>query len=372
MNTYHNKDAKEYNRKKVNLRFLDIFFVILYLLAFQIFLSLSLKKTVFTLTPNFYYAFSLYLIVFCISYYIINLPLHFYSAFIIEHRFKLSNQSFWNWFKDDVKSGVLSFFIFLIFMQVLYVLLKQFTVTWWVWIAIFWFLATTILARITPILIIPLFFKCSPVEDRLKKKVIELAKKCKIKILDVYKIDFSKKTNKTNALVTGLGKTRRVLLADNLISDFTEGEVASVLLHEFGHHARKHIWKHLAFGAALTTLSFFLLYLASSRMVILLNGEAVYDIKIFPVFMLFLFLVGFLMQPIQNAFSRALETEADIFALRVIEDKSAFISLMQKLASKNLADPNPSKLVKFLFYTHPPISDRIQLAKKLQNPSQTS
>ena len=83
----------------------------------------------------------------------------------------------------------------------------------------------------------------------------------------------------------------------------------------------------------------------------------------FPAFMLILFLTGFLLGPLQNAFSRKLERKADLFALEVTQNPSAFISLMKKLASKNLADPNPSKLVKFMFYDHPPISERIKLAK---------
>lgn len=289
--------------------------------------------------------------------------MHFYSNFILEHKFKLSNQRFFNWIKDDIKRGSLSLIIFLVFMHFLYIFLKAFDQTWWIWMAIFWFIITIFIAKITPIFIIPLFFKYYPVEDRIKKEIFELSKKCKIKILDVYKINFSKKTNKLNAAVVGLGKTRRVILADNLVHNFNDGEIAGVLAHEFGHHKLLHMWKLIAFGVGSIFFSFYVLYLVLSKMVIFLNGENIYDIKIFPAILLVFFLTGLLTLPLQNGFSRKLEKEADFFALEVTQDKNSFISLMKKLAEKNLADSNPSKLVKFFFYDHPPISERIRFAE---------
>jgi STE24 endopeptidase len=271
--------------------------------------------------------------------------------------------SFSGWLKDDIKGGLLSLSIFLIFMHILYIFLRNFSNSWWIWIALFWFFATIILAKITPVFIIPLFFKYSPVDSELKKKIIALSKTCKIKIMDVYKIDFSKKTNKLNAAVVGLGNTRRVILADNLVREFSTEEILGVLAHEFGHHKLAHMRKLLIFGFISTFFSFYALYVVSQRLVILLNAGNIYDIGIFPAFLLVLFIAGFLILPLQNGFSRRLENSADLFALKVTKNNPAFISLMNKLAEKNLADPNPSKLIKLLFYDHPPISERIKLAE---------
>ena len=248
----------------------------------------------------------------------------------------------------------------------MYAALKQFPNSWWVWIAGFWFLATVFIARITPVLIVPLFFKYSPVDERLKKSIIGLSKKCKVGVLEVYKIDFSRKTNKLNAAVTGMGKTRRVILADNLVNEFTEDEVLGVLAHEFGHHRLFHMWQLLFFGAAATFLSFYILYLVSLEITILMKAQAVYDISIFPAFMLILFIVSFLTMPLQSAFSRKLEKEADAFALKTTRKREAFISLMEKLAERNLADPAPPKLVKIIFYDHPPIAERIRFAENFK------
>ena len=272
--------------------------------------------------------------------------------------------SIFAWFADDIKKGILSLAIFIVFIQALYFFLRNFTETWWIWIAVFYLFATIILARVAPLVIIPLFFKYYPVGDELKERIIELSRKCGIRVLDVYKIDFSKKTNKLNAAVVGMGPTRRVLLADNLIENFTDDEIAGVLAHEFGHHKMFHVWKILAFGALSTFVSFFVLYLVSSGVAGALGAEHIYDMKIFPAFMLILFLAGFLLMPLQNGFSRHLERNADLFALEAIQNRGVFISLMTKLAERNLADPNPPKLVKILFYDHPPVSERIKMAEK--------
>jgi len=356
-------EALRYNRIRILLRLSGIVFTLLFLVFFQFFLSYRLKTLIFTFTANFYYAFTVFLVVFGLLHWALEFPLHFYSGFILERKFRLSNQSIFAWFTDDAKRGFLSLAVFILFMQALYFFLRNFPVSWWAWIAVFWFAATVILARITPLVVIPLFFKYYPVSDALKTKIIELSRKCGIKVLDVYKIDFSRKTNKLNAAVVGMGPTRRVLLADNLIENFTEGEIMGVLAHEFGHHKMRHVWKILVFGALSTFVSFYVLYLVSSALAVSLGAEHVYDMGIFPAFMVVLFLVTFALAPFQNGFSRRLERKADLFALEVTQNRDVFISLMRKLAERNLADPNPPKLVKFLFYDHPPISERIKMAE---------
>ncbi len=358
------EEAGRYNRAKVRLTLSGIIYTLLYLVFFQIFLAHHLKTLAFALNANFYCALAVFLAVFGILYYVFELPLRFYSGFILEHKFRLSNMRILAWFSDDIKKGVLSLAMFVVFMQALYFFLRNFAASWWVWIAAFYLLATVVLARITPLVVIPLFFKYHPVGDDLKNNIIKLSEKCGIKVLDVYKIDFSRKTSKLNAAVVGMGRTRRVLLADNLVESFTYDEIAGVLAHEFGHHKMFHIWKLLAFGTLSTFFSFFVLYLVSAPVAASLGAERVYDISIFPAFMLILFLATFALGPLQNAFSRRLERNADLFALKAIKNRDIFISLMRKLAERNLSDPNPPAFVKFLFYDHPPISERIKMAEK--------
>ncbi len=359
------EEAARYNKIRVRLRLAGIVFTLLFLVLFQIFLASRLKTLAFSFIANFYLAFTVFLVIFSLLNYAFEFPLHFYSGFILERKFRLSNMSIFAWLTDDIKKGILSLVIFILFIQALYFFLRNFS-AWWIWIAVFYLLATIILAKIAPLVVIPLFFKYYPVGDELKKRIIDLSGKCGIRVLDVYKIDFSRKTNKLNAAVVGMGATRRVLLADNLIENFTDDEIAGVLAHEFGHHKMFHTWKILAFSALSTFASFFALYLVSSPVAASLGAEHIYDMKVFPAFMLVLFLVTFALGPLQNGFSRHLERNADLFALRTIQNRDVFISLMRKLAERNLAERNPSKLVKLLFYDHPPISERIKMAEKFE------
>jgi len=357
------EEAKKYNRAKIRLRLAGLLFGACYLLLFQAFVSSPLKTLTQSLVSDLFLAFTLYLVIFSLLHYALYFPLHLYAAFLLEHKFELSNQSIFAWLKDDIKGALLSLGMFLVFAHVLYIFLRNFTGTWWVWMAVFWFGVTVIIVRITPIIIIPLFFKYSPVTDALKAKIMKLAEACGVKIIDVFSINLSKKTRKLNAAVVGMGKTRRVLFADNLLREFTDEEVAGVTAHEFAHHKMRHLWKHIAFGAGLTFLSFYALHLALLKISAFLGAEFVYDIKIFPAIMLVLFIAGLLTLPLGNAFSRKLERDADLFALKATGNKEAFISLMRKLARANLAEANPSRLVKVFFYDHPPISERIKLAE---------
>ena len=361
--TQEKEKAVKYNRIKLRIRLIGIVFTIAFLTLFQWAVSPGLKQAIAGISQNFYITLLLYVTAFCVLFYIFELPLRVIGGFSVEHKFNLSEQPLSKWFEDDIKSALLSLVFFLIFIGAFYFFLRVFPATWWLLTAFFYFLATVVIARITPIVIIPLFFKYSPVEGGLKESIIELSEKCGISVLNVLKINFSSKTKKLNAALTGMGKSRRVILADNLIDNFTVDEVKGVLAHEFGHYKHLHIWKLLAFGFFSIFVSFYILYLLSIGVVDLLGAGSIYDIKIFPALMLILFLTGFALLPLQNGFSRILEREADAFSLKVT-DKDTFITLMQKLGDYNLADPNPSKLVKFIFYSHPPISERIKFAQE--------
>lgn len=357
--------AKRYNKIKIHLKLVDIFFIVAFLLVFQFCAAAKVKSFAYGLTGSFYLSLGVYFLIFAALYYAAGFPLHYYSDFVLERRFQLTNQRFQEWIKDDLKKGALSFFISAAFIYLFYFFLKTFPVTWWIWMASFWFAVTILLAKITPVVIIPLFFKYLPVDENLKSKIMDLSEKCGISILDVYKIDLSRKTNKLNAALTGFGGTKRVLLGDNLVNEFEEREVIGVLAHEFGHYKLAHIWKLLGFGLFSIFFTFFVLNLAASGIAGSLQAEGIYDLRIFPSLMLIIFAAGFLILPLQNGFSRKLEKDADVFALKVTGDRDAFISLMEKLANKNLADPNPSRIIRFIFYDHPPVRERIDMARNI-------
>ncbi|MDP2831125.1 MAG: M48 family metalloprotease, partial [Candidatus Omnitrophota bacterium] len=186
-----------------------------------------------------------------------------------------------------------------------------------------------------------------------------------IKLLDVLEIDFSKKTLKANAAFTGMGKTKRVLLADTLKDKYTLDEVEVILAHEFAHYRLKHMLKLIAVNSLLTLGLFYLIFKTSVYALGVFKLDSLVQLSSLPLIFLYFILFGIIMAPLEALVSRLFEKEADNLALKVTGSKEAFISLMEKLASQNLADRNPHPLIKFFFFTHPPIDERIKIAKDI-------
>ncbi len=358
--------AKKYAQHKYVLFFLDILFTISFLLIYQFFLSENFKILSFSVhPPSLYTALTIYFIIFSLIYYIFSFPLNFYSSYILEHKFSLSNQNFLDWTKDEFKRNAISFIISLLMIHGFYLLLRKSGALWWAWTALAWIVFNIIFAKIFPIFVIPLFYKYSELNNiNLKKRIKDLASKASVKLIDVFQINLSSKTKKANAALVGMGKSRRVIIADNLINDFSEDEIETVCAHEFAHHKLFHIWKIIFIFGAFSLTGFYALNFLICKIITKLGASALYDIKIFPMILLILFIFTIFIKPIQNAYSRMLEKEADRFALDLTNNPAAFISLMKKLSKMNLSDENPPKIIKYILYDHPPISERIKMANQ--------
>lgn len=356
--------AKRYSSIKYQLAIFDIIYLLILLLLFQgLGLSGVLRNKITGLTTNNFLIILLYGLVVFIVYYILDFPINVYRAYFLEHRFSLSTQKIKDWFKDQLKAGIISFIIFAILIQALYFILRRYPANWWLIISIFWIFFSLILAKVTPTLIIPLFFKYRPLSDsQLKERILNLANKMRIKILDVFEIDFSKKTLKANAAFVGLGKTRRVILADTLKDKYSYDEIEVILAHEFAHYRLRHLLKMVLINSGVIILCFYLIFKTSNFTLKIFGLSSLSDISSLPIILMYLVILGIILQPLGNYISRRLETNADRIALNETGLKQAFISMMEKLATQNLADKSPSKIIKFFFFDHPPIEERIKMA----------
>jgi STE24 endopeptidase len=356
--------AKSYSHQKYTLSIIDTVYSIVLLLFFLgSGLSLCLEDLLKSFgLPNYLLIFA-YLLVISFGYYLLNLPLNFYTSFTLEHKFGLTKQAPRVWWIDQLKSGILAYIISLILVLSFYWILGKFD-QWWLIISIFWIVFSVVLAKLTPVLIIPLFFKYRKLEDEaLVQRIFNLAAKMQIKLMEVSEIDFSKKTLKANAAFTGMGKTKRVLLADTLKDKYTYEEVEVILAHEFAHYRLKHMIKLIAVNSMVTLGVFYLIFKTSAYTLGLFNLNSLVQLSSLPLVFLYFILFGIIMQPLEAYISRRFEKEADRLALKVTGAKEAFISLMEKLAAQNLADRSPHPLIKFFFFSHPPIDERIQMAK---------
>ncbi|MFA6357741.1 MAG: M48 family metallopeptidase [Candidatus Omnitrophota bacterium] len=359
--------AKSYSNQKYVLSIIDMIYSIALILVFLgSGLSLSLENLLRSLNLPNYLLISVFILIISFFYYLLSLPLNFYSGFMLEHKFNLTRQKASAWWFDQLKSSVLGYVISLVLILAFYWILGQFN-QWWLVISAFWIVFSIVLAKLAPILIIPLFFKYKKLEDQvLRQRILNLASKMRVKLLDVFEIDFSKKTLKANAAFTGMGKTRRVLLADTLKDKYSHDEIEIILAHEFAHCQLKHITKLIVLNSLVTLGLFYLIFRTSVYTLGMFKLDSLAQLASLPLVFLYFIFFGIITQPLEAFVSRVFEREADRLALKTTSAKEAFISLMDKLANQNLADRNPHPLIKFFFFSHPPIDERIKIAKTYQ------
>ena len=357
--------SKRYSLQKHVLTFLSLTIALIYLLFMGLFGSNFLKHLISLVTVNEYLLVAIYIFVFIIIIEVITIPLSFYSSFILEHMYKLSNQKISGWLKNEVKKFLISLPLIIIMVEIMYVFLRNFPNSWWIFVTIIWIFFSVIMAKLAPVLIFPLFYKSEPIDNKEVKEGLEsLAEGTGINIQGVYKINLSKDTKKANAALAGMGSTRRVLLGDTLLDSYSLAEIKSVFAHELGHQVYHHIWKMLAIGTISGCIGFAFCHLVLSKMIVVLGYQNIHDIAAFPAVCLALAVSGFLLMPIQNAISRRFERACDRCAIEKTNDPEAFILTMDKLGEQNLADRTPHRLIEWLFYSHPSISKRIEMAKK--------
>jgi len=296
---------------------------------------------------------------------IISMPLSYYSGYILPHRYKLSVQNLSSWITDRAKSGAIALLLGALFVIFMYWTLRSFPGFWWILTGIFIILVSILLARLTPTLLISLFFKQEPLNDEeLEKKLKTLADRAKSNISGIYKINFSAKSTAANAMLAGIGKTRRIILTDTLLQKYTPDEIEVILAHELGHHMLKHI-PSLIFTQAITAfLTLYIAHLALYYGMGPLGYKSMSDAAAFPYIIMVIAVVSLIMTPVLNSYSRQLETGADRMALELTGNPEAFVSAMTRLTEQNLSVAHPKRWVEVLFYDHPPYFRRIQTAQQ--------
>ena len=358
-------EAKKYSQIK-NVLFgveLVLTLLFLYITATQG-PSVWIRDFAETASRNPWVQTAVYFLVFGAIYAAVTFTLDMYQGYSLERKFSLSTQAFGGWLLDYSKKLLVGGTIFFILVEVLYLFLRHFAATWWIWTAIFWILFTIVLSRVAPVLILPLFFKIKPLADKdLYARLMSLAMKCDTAIKGVYEMDMSRKTVKANAALAGLGKTRRIILADTMLKEFTHDEIEAVLAHELGHHKKGHIMKLLVFGAAANFTGFYIVSLVFNALSWHLNLRGISDLAGFPFLLLIFFFFALVMMPVQNGLSRVFERQADRFALEMTGNPDAFISMMGKLGDQNLSDRDPNRLIEIFLYDHPPIGKRLKAAE---------
>jgi STE24 endopeptidase len=307
-----------------------------------------------------------YFLILIVAYQIISAPLTYYSGFVLPHRYKISTQSLKGWLLDLCKGLGLSLVFEAFVIELVYVLLATQPQTWWLWVALVLLFFTVVMANLAPILILPLFYKFSPLpEGELTQRLLALAARAKTRVRGVFTMQMSSKTTAANAALMGLGNTRRIVVGDTMLDQYTPDEIEVVLAHELGHHVHHDIWKLIASQSVLTLGGLYLINLVLHWAV---DTQHYYtglaDAATIPLILLLAGAFGLIVMPLSNGYSRAIEYQADEYALQATQKVEPFKSAMTRLANQNLSDIEPSPLIEFVLYDHPSIRKRLQHADK--------
>ncbi len=367
------QNAIKYQHAKNTLYFLDQGYTVLFLVLF-LFLGLSafLRRQIEKITRKRFWVVAFYTVLFLILAFIVGFPFSYYG-FSLEHKFELSNQTFGAWFGEELLSLVVLAIIALIAVEGIYLALKKAPRTWWIYVSVVFVLFTVVLVNLAPILIMPIFNVYTPLpEGELRDRLVNLSHKANVEVEDIFTMDMSKQTKKANAMLTGLGNTKRIVLGDNLVKEFSTDEIEVVMAHEMGHNFFHHIWQGILFSSIIMAIGFLIIHLMGPGVIAKFRSrlkiDNMADVASLPLILLIFTVFGIITMPIFPAFSRHMERQADKFALDMTHNNKAFVTTMEKLAYMNLSDPNPGPVIEFLLYDHPPISKRIKFAQEYKPP----
>lgn len=300
-----------------------------------------------------------------------GLPLIFYRTFFLERRYELSSEPFGAWLRDHAVASLLGIILGIAGAEVVYGLLVRYPSWWWLPSAGAFVLAMVLMAKMAPILLLPLFYKFKPLDrESLRARLEALSTRAGVPVLGVYEWGLGDKTRRANAALVGTGRTRRIIVSDTLLAVYSEDEIEVVMAHELGHHVHRDILMALVAESVKVIVAFAGARWALAALWRTAGLASPSDVAGLPLLLLAGGLVTLAATPLVNGLSRRNERRADRYALTMTGQPAAFISAMKRLAAQNLAEEDPSPTVLWLFHTHPPISQRIDAARRFVVPAQ--
>jgi STE24 endopeptidase len=360
--------AREYARIRRRLLILDLLIGGVYVVAWLYFgWSIALRDYLLNWTNNPWVLVAGFGLFFAGFYLILSLPLSYYSGYLLPVKYGMSNQQISGWVKDLIKGILIGGLFGGLILEMIYAVLRFYPETWWLVAAVFLLLFSALLANLAPIILMPIFYKFEPLGEEytiLDERLLKLAESTNTRIKGVYQFDMSTRTKAANAVLAGLGNTRRILLGDTLLAEFTSDEIETILAHEIGHHVHRDIPYGILVEGVITLIGLYFAAVGLNWGVEALGLSGVADIAGLPLFMLVIGAFGLITMPMTNAYSRWRERRADLFALEVTKKNIAYASALVRLANQNLAETNPEPWVEFLLYSHPALDKRIKMANE--------
>lgn len=351
-----------YLRKKISLSLIGISLTLVYLVILSFTEAAGPFIDISAHSGNIYIAFLIFVFAIEIVFALVKFPLDYYADYLLEHRFNLSNQTFLKWIAKRLKGALVGAVLGIIALVVFYFLLVNFPELWWLLFAAFFFLFQVVVAELFPTLILPLFYKLKPIDDEaLVSRLGDLVSKLGYRMNGVFSFDLSRETKKANAALAGLGRSRKIIISDTLLENFTGEEIEVVMSHELGHLVKHHVMKGIIMSGLVSLIGFFAMariYSAYSSALSL----PLYSLKAIPFLALLVTAFGIVAMPLGNFYSRRIEHEADMFAIETTGMREEFVESMRKLGRLNMTPENPPSWIEKVFFSHPSIGHRIRAA----------
>lgn len=289
----------------------------------------------------------------------LSLPFTFYRSFLLDRKYGLSSESIRTWFTDHGKALALGLIVSELAGIAVYGSMRIAGGVWWAMATAIFGVAALLISGVAPVLLMPLFYQFKPLtREALRQRLLTLSERASVPALGVFEWGLGEKTTRANAALVGLAGTRRILVSDTLLKDYSEDEIEVILAHEIAHHVHRDLWTGLILETLVVAAA-----LWGADAVLRRAGYVPTDLSLLPLLVLAIGAISFLLSPLGNAWSRHNERRADRFALDLTARPAAFISAMRRLGSQNLAEERPSPLVLWFFHTHPTIEQRIAAAR---------
>jgi STE24 endopeptidase len=335
-----------------------------------IFLSLGLSKWIRKIaakakrinTQNLIYILMYLLLAFLIAF-----PYSVYTGFFREHQYGLSNMTFSGWFSETMLTMALSLVFGGLLIMLLYIVIRKAAKTWWIWGSGVVIVFIIFGMFVSPVFISPLFNDYKPLPDgQVRDEILSMARANGVPVDNVYQFNASKQSTRISANVSGIGKTIRVSLNDNLLNNCTTAEIKSVMAHELGHYVLNHIYKLIIYFSIVVIIGFALVDLFMKKTVGRFGKKwgisEKSDIGSLPLLVLAFSFFMFIATPLTNSIIRTTESEADIFGLNAAGEPDGFASVSMKLSEYRKI--NPGKLEEIIFFDHPSGKTRVSMSMK--------
>lgn len=361
-----NSEAREYNRARRWVEIGDLVISFGFLIVLLVTGWTNILSSLATRLGRDHYVIDLffYIVFLSIISKALGFGLDFYS-FRLEHRFNLTNQRLGSWIKDEIKGWLLGLVMATFLTEVVYALIRLWPPYWWLLAWLVFVPVIIFFNQVAPVVLYPMFYKYAPLQnEELKSRLTRLGERAGTRVRGVYEWKLSEKSKKANAELAGLGNTRRIIISDTLLSNYSNDEIEAVLAHELGHHVHRHLTKSIVVIAAMTLVAF---WSANEVLRYAIDEQRMFqhlaDFANLPLLALVASGISLLVMPAINAYSRFKERQADLYCWKSVADVTPYITAMEKLGKQNLSESHPSRIVELLFHSHPPISKRIAAAE---------